>query len=402
MFNRLVKVAEKNKAGWVASITVFLLFSVYYFFILYNRVATDIQVHAAIAHSFAANHDKLTPNFLYFFFVALLSGFSAYYPLYYVASIILISAAITAKFVLNDIYLKQYGGISDSKNYALKLSFLLLFVFPLPGINYFYDGNFYFGQLAATVWHNSTVIFLMPFAILLFFTSYELLFSEANGKKKKLLFQIAALIILNALIKPSFLFTLLPAAGFCLFYDILFAKKYGNKLYYLIPYAAGIAFIALEYYIIYRMNYISSKSLNDKELSSVVMAPFEVWRFFSRNIIVSLITSLLFPLVYCIVTKGQVLKNKLVQFSLLNFIFGVGIWILFAEEGARKFHANFYWQVVVTVYLLFFTMLIDFVNQIKLKKISPYKQVLVWIVFLLHFIWGLFYWMKIIIFNSYN
>jgi hypothetical protein len=109
-----------NNGVKLSALLVFLLFAVYYFIILYCRVSTDIQPHAAIARSFAVNHDKLTPNFLYFFLVALLSGFTAYYPMYYVASIILLSAAITAKYLLNFFYIKRRDICPGSGNFREK------------------------------------------------------------------------------------------------------------------------------------------------------------------------------------------------------------------------------------------------------------------------------------------
>lgn len=403
MRNRVINIFLQNlKSRIIIGLVIFLFFAGYYFILLYSRIATDIQAHAAIAYSFAVDHTKLTPNFLYFILVALISGFTKYYPVYYGASIVIICAAITAKFLLTIFYLNQYSELKNNIFIAFGLSFAMLFIFALPGSGYFNKGNFYFGQLTATVWHNSTVIFLMPFAILLFFKSYELLFSNNKEQHRKILFQVTILVILNALIKPSFLFTLLPSVFICFFYNKSFSKKGGNKFHYLLPYLIGMILIALEYYIIYKLNYISSSTNNHGEESKVILSPFEVWKSFSDNMWVAAITSLFFPVIFIILTKGGVLKNKMVQFSLINFLLGLCIWILLAEEGARKYHANFYWQIVVTVYLLFLSLLIDFVKRVQLKQLCYYKQWLIGGAFLLHFIWGVFYWLKIIIFRGYN
>ncbi len=403
MFNWLIKFTENKKANWFTAVFVFLIFSGYYFILLYSRVATDIQDHARVAYSFVVNHDKLSPNFLYFFLLAVLSGFSKYYPVYYVSSIILLSFAITAKFLLNSIYIEKYTRLSDNKTLSLILSFVLLFIIALPGAGYFSDNNFYFGQLTATVWHNSTIIFLMPFAMLLFFRSYELLFFKNSDHKNKIITQIVLLIILNALIKPSFLFTLLPSVFVFFIHNNLFLKTAHNKMQQLLPYVFGLLFIAAEYFVIYKLNYASNISIavTDGSVPQILLSPFEVWKGFSDNIPVAIITSLFFPIVFIVTTKGEVLKNKMVQFALVNFIFGLLIWILLSEKG-RVYHANFYWQIVVTVYLLFFSMVLDLVNRIKLKQLGALQQWLISGAFLLHFIWGVFYWVKIIIFRGYN
>ena len=230
MFNRLIKLTNNKNANWIAAIIIFLFFSIYYFIILYNRVSTDIQAHAAMAYSFAVDHDKLTPNFLYFFLVALLSGFTKYYPVYYVASIVLLCAAIAIKFLLNNFYLKKYAAPGDNKALPFALSFMMLFVFALPGLNFFHVKDFYLGQLVPNVWHNSTVIFLMPFAMLLFFKSYELLFSNNQNTDGKNIIQITVLVIINALIKPSFLFTLLPSVFIFYWYNKFFNKRAINNI----------------------------------------------------------------------------------------------------------------------------------------------------------------------------
>lgn len=104
---------------------------------------------------------------------------------------------------------------------------------------------------------------------------------------------------------------------------------------------------------------------------------------------------------YIITTKGAVLNDKLVQFAGLNLIIGLLVWILFAEEGARKFHGNFYWQNVPGCYLLFFSMLIYYINQFKKSNSKPLVKMLEAFALLLHFLWGIFYWVKIVIFKSY-
>jgi len=48
------------------------------------------------------------------------------------------------------------------------VSFTLLFVFSLPSVQVFTNKFYYLGQFTPNVWHNSTTIFLMPFALLLF------------------------------------------------------------------------------------------------------------------------------------------------------------------------------------------------------------------------------------------
>lgn len=390
-----------KRTNIIVALILFVFFAGYYAVILYKRIGTDIQPHAAIAFSLFNNNDKVTPNFLYFFLVGLFAGFSKYYPLYYLSSVILLSGAITAKFVLVDYYIRKYTILKSNKLLSFFLAVMLLFVFALPGVDFFTQKNFYFGQIVPTVWHNSTVIFLMPFALLLFFKSYRFVF-EAEIPHRKDIIDLFILIILNLLIKPSFLFTLLPAVFLLLSLNLLKKGKWLNTVTKLFPYIAGLVFILAEYYVIYRLNYVSTVVNTNGEGSGVVVTAFELWGHYSKNIPVAFLSSLLFPVVYFMLQARQLLKNKMFCFSALNFIIGIAEWCLLAEKGLRKFHGNFFWQVVIATFLLFLVLVIDFLQRNKSFKPNNPKKLLIVTVFALHFLWGIFYWAKIIIFKDYN
>jgi hypothetical protein len=310
------------------------------------------------------------------------------------------SGAITAKFFITKYYAEKFcSNCKENRGYSYLIAAAMLFVFALPGINYFTDNQFYMGQLAPNVWHSSTTIFLMPFAGILFFESYSLLFSKEPGSKVKIA-QVLILLILNALIKPSFLFTLLPTVGlvFLLHYSSL--KKEKSYLLKALPYIAGCVFIAVEYFFIYRLNY-SGVGYSDTASQGIAFEPFAIWKSYSPNLTVAFFTSCFFPLVYILVSKGAVLKNNLVRFSLCNYLIGLGLWVLLAEQGFRRSDGNFIWQMVVTGYLLFFTMLIEFLNAARINTLTRMQQWVIGGAFFLHFAWGLFYWLKIIIFSNY-
>lgn len=394
------KIAFVSKRDLVWAAGLFLIFAAYYSFILINRIPTDLQPHAKMAYSFSQGEVKLLPNFLYFFLLSLFTGFSTQYSLYYFPTVILISLAITAKFFITKFYAAKFCSIcNQNKVYAYLIATVMLFVFALPGLNYFTSHQFYMGQLVPNVWHSSTTIFLMPFAEVLFFESYILLFLEEKKIKRKI-FQIVLLIILNALIKPSFLFTLLPTVALFFFIQYFFFKR--EKGYWVkpLPYIIGFVFIVIEYYFIYKLNY-SGVSYGDKTNSGIDFEPFAIWLSYSPDLIVAFITSCFFPLVYIIFSKGLVLKNKLVQFSLSNYLIGLSLWILLAEQGFRRSDGNFIWQMVVTSYLLFFTLLMNFFNEAKLGTLTKMQQWIIGGSFFLHFAWGVYYWLKIIIFSNY-
>lgn len=265
MVKKIISSVSFSKNEWLATGIVFILMCGYYFFILNSRILTDVQHHAAIAHSFVVNNDKLTPNFLYFILVAAFTGFSSHYPLYYASSIFLLSSAIALKFAITLFNFKRYTSSSINTFYCLTAAIVMLFVFALPGIKSVISHNLFYGQIVANVWHNSTVIFLMPFALLLFFSSYKMLYTETASKNN--FSYIVVLLIVNALIKPSFLFSLLPSVFAIIVFRIATGKYSFSKLLLFLPFVIAILLVGAEYVIIYKFNYISiaSGTSNEKQ-----------------------------------------------------------------------------------------------------------------------------------------
>ncbi|MEP6596010.1 MAG: hypothetical protein ABJA71_08680 [Ginsengibacter sp.] len=388
--------ANHNKLYFITAAILFGGFIAYYSLILYLHIGTDVQVHAGIAFAFFREGGNITPNFLYYFLTGLLAAFSKYKVAYYISSVILLSAAIAFKFLVNVYYLRKY--VEPGTLITTLLAIILLFVYCLPGVNFFEAKQFYLGQLAPNVWHNSTVIFLTPFSIILFFETIGFLNQRANSTSKQ--FFIFILILLNAVIKPSFLFTIIPTVFAWLGYRV-FNLNLKQFLQFTLPYAAGMLLIALEYFLIYKLN-THSTVISAKENSSVIISPFEMWNHFSANIPVAFITSCLFPIAYAVYSKGAVFKNYLVSFASINFLFAILIWILFIETGFRRYHGNFYWQLVIANYLLFFTMLIRFLQQVKSNTINVVAKKILFVIFILHFLWGVIYWAKIIWYHGYS
>jgi hypothetical protein len=399
---KIISNAGLNKTEWTATFAVFFIMCGYYLLLLHYRISSDIQPHAAIAHSFVVNADKISPNFLYFFLVALLTGFSKYYNIYYASSIFLIAVSIASKFAITINCLKKYTDNYKGSLYYIAAAIIMLFVFALPGFNFFFiTRDFYLGQLVPNVWHNSTVIFLMPFAVLLFLLSYRMFYT--NGWSKKDTIWVVVLILLNALIKPSFLFVLLPSVFIITIYRLLFLNYQISSLKKLLPFSLAIILITLEYLLIYKLNYVSEVTAGSTKQSGIIVAPFEVWRSYANNnIFIAIVTSLFFPLLYILLSKGRVMQNKLIQFTSLHFLIGLLVWILFAEEGERKFHGNFYWQIVPAYYLFFLSLVIYFINENRKGMYHRFVQTAIGVAILLHFVWGVFYWAKIIIFRGYN
>ncbi len=377
-------------------ILLFVFFGCYYVYLLQQHIGTDVQEHALVSYRFVNEHGPATPNFLYFILVALLSGFSKYKMLYYAASVVLIAAAISIKFLFN----YKYGNLAAGENNLsqgrlLWLSVAMLFVFCLPGVDFFETKNFLLGQLAPNIWHNSTTIFLLPFVLPLFFESYALLQQGTVVNRQRIIF-ILLLLVINAFIKPSFLFILLPSV----FVWLVFFKgtlSVKTKVAILALYAAGLVAVAAQYIVIY------SRTNEDCAncASSVILSPFTVWNHYSVSKIFSFISSFLFPLGFIVLAKGRILKDGLVKFACINWFFGVLIYILFTETGEREFHGNFSWQMVIGNYLFFYVLAAKLFSGAAKEWLSTAATKIAYALFGAHLLWGFVYFIKIALFKHY-
>lgn len=394
MADAFLKYRQAVKKNWIA-VATFFFFCIYYLILLYSHIDTDIQAHAFVSYKFITEGGALTPNFLYFITIAFFAGFSKYKLMYYAASIFIISLSLTAKYLINTFYTVKYSLVNTGLNKQVVFTAAsLMFVFCLPGLNFFEQGDFLLGQLASNTWHNSTVIFLFPFAIVLFFEFFGFI---QNFERKKIPLLIF-LIVINALIKPSFLFTIMPTV---MLWGVIIKNKNYRKI--LISLSAlnllALALIFVQYFVIYiPVQTVSSLPCKDCT-DSVGIEPFAVWKYYSLSIPVSFASSLFFPLLYFIISKGSILKDRLVKFATINWLIGLLIYIVFIETGGRKYHGNFGWQMIIGNYLLFFVLAIKLFNNANEKKSIAYKILL--LAFLLHILWGVVYFLKIIFLKNY-
>lgn len=371
---------------------VFMFFWFLYIYIL-NFLQSDMSFHIDFAKD-TLKDDPIPGNFVLYSLIIIFSGFFKNQILTTLSFTFLLSSASTYRFHL---YNKSFNIIKDdtkvfSKSILVSLS--LLFVFTV--FNPFTRAK-YLGYFVPNVWHNSTTIFLFPFAILLF--NYSL--QQIKEFDKTRLFKISILVFLNIFIKPSFFFVWVSVYPLFILYHYRFSKEFWLNM---APIVVGIIFLALQYFYIYF--YTSSDS-------SVIIAPFDVfsnWTTYSRFstfsfFLFSIFFSFLFPLAYFILNFNQVKKNKDLLFTYACLIVSLGIFFILAEEGERKFHGNFYWQIVICVNLLFYQTLLSFIkdiNDIKntFQKKSKKNSLLVYL-YGLHLLSGIVYIISYFITRSY-
>lgn len=342
--------------------------------IFYFRVWTDIQLHLETVEQMLLGEVAIPGHFLFFGLVAVLGFFQANMYVLALAGAVLLAVAVAAKYQLSREYLAQCLEEGQLNSWiSILAAFILLFAFCLPG-----PDTIMLGQFPPNVWHNSTMIFLMPAVIVLFLLTANYWQDPSPAKIKWILLWTT----LNIFIKPSFFICLLPVYSLALLIKFKFSKAFWLGM---IPMAIGTLLLLGQYLYIFEI----SSPVEAGTEEGIVIRPFYVWSLHSSNLLWSFFATLAFPLTVAIFywkTAKQEFKWRYVWGL---FGFGFMILILVAETGERAAHGNFFWQVLIINYLLFLVSVGIVLPQFK--KGFGYKEIITSAVFALHVLTGFVY-----------
>lgn len=377
------------------NIDVILLFVVCMSFFLYVIMSlnSDITVHIEQVMKINASEVSYPPNFIFYFTINFLSAFCNIEFILIAASSLLLAIATVAKYAISKSIIKsQLVEIKDANNYkiiVIALSLFFCFAIPDP-YAYFVLQKMYLGRLVPMVWHNSTVILLFPFALLLYWK--QLKFFDKNYKTTaKDILIVNGLVILNILIKPSFIFVYLPITFFFLL-DRFKTDRLKIFLLNLTPLLTGGLFIIGQYYLIYKMQQGSFQS----DASSIAISyPFEVtllW-FPAWYIPIAYLLSLALP-IFTIIFFRDVFKHKPFKYAFALTILGLVISTFIIETGPRMAHGNFTWQNVVCAFLLMLATVSFLVPKFVREEKKTKKMKFLIALFFIHSLSGILYLLK--------
>lgn len=363
-------------------------------------VKTDLQVHAEIVRIMI--RESIPPgNFLYYLAVALLSGFSLDLQVLCYSSCAVLALSVLFKFsVSKRIVFSELDG-SGFNEQELQLGgrivglLIILFCLSLFAHNYpVFSRRLYLGQFPPNVWHNSTTIFLMPFALLLFHKAYVFL----RDGEMKLLPHLLILCVINILIKPSFCFV------FLIVFPVFALRRFGmsNKSLAAVLLACFVGMLILLQYV-YIYKYATIFDLYAGRGPSGVKIDFlKVWRSFSQNKLLSLLASLIFPLVSLAFYYKSLIASLLYRYTVASFVVALMIFMVLAETGGREFHGNFGWQVIISNFLLFLVTLTEIARRHLFSPLVTNRFKCAFGALLGHYGFGLVYLAKLVILRSYS
>jgi len=383
-----IKMQLRNREIWMdlfLATAVLLISWAIFDSIIYLDILTDIQTHVLITINVFSGDTPIPVNFLYYLSIYVISGFQTKLFALLGTSVFVLALAVTIKFLITKKIIHDYIASSANKFVPPVVlialaSFMLIFVFSLPGTRVAEQGYFYLGQQTPNVWHNSTTIFTMPFVLLLFWMSYKQLIDPHN---KRILI-ILLLVIANLVAKPHFFFV------FAVVYPMLLISRIGiNKKFWLnvSPVIFGVFLLGAQFYL-----HTSGARLNIAGgEEQIAIDPFFVWSLFSSNIPISIVASYIFPLLYISLYPKHLLQNLFLKYAALCSIVALCIWSLFVEKGRYVNHGNFAWTTVMCNYILFMVVSILVIENVTSNGKWGRRDIVIGLLLLLHFIFGLVY-----------
>jgi hypothetical protein len=376
----LVKKKRRFNVSLVVYSLILVVISITIFSVLLDRQDSDIRAHNEM--SLRRWGIEVFSHPFYFALLSLFSGFTPDIDAVNTTSIVLLSAAIVARFlVLNFLLTKLVSGPGHKyRPWILSaIAFSLCIVHAIP----YRRATLMLGLFTPTIWHNSTIIFLVPMALLLFWYSYQILIQPSIKK----IIVVAGLVVVSILTKPNFFLCFAPAFGLFLMskYRLSFSREFWLCL---LPVIAGAFILTGEYWIV---TFVGKGE-------GVKVGLFLVWNHFTDVKWLSFLFSFTFPLSYAVFHFSSVRNDKLLVYSWLIAFLGLVIYSLLYEPGFRMFHANFIWQMVPALLILYLCTVANFLNSIKnrLKTLLTPKYLIVLGVFALHFIAGCVYIYKVV------
>lgn len=255
---------------------------------------------------------------------------------------------------------------------VLTTTFIIVIIGPfyLP----FYERLIYSGQGSPNIWHNVTYWTVKPIALLTMYFSVRTL---QSFNFKYALIALSAILI-SIIAKPSFILIFIPAM------ILLTLSRYRIKRNI---YFVGLLTISVVTVLLYQFLH---KYGGD---SKIIIDFLGVWSLKSKSIGISIIFAVAFPSLFLLLHQNAI-KNDFILLSWLQFLFGVLLYAIFAEEGKSHMHGNFGWSYMLSLSFLYLFSIIEF---IKFFHILPSWKQIILSILLIYQTWvGLYYLMKVL------
>jgi hypothetical protein len=277
----------------------------------------------------------------WYWVVHLASGGSASVSALRTASFVMLLVAVVAKMTLSYVFARRRLAAPA----AAAVAVLACVVMPL--IEPSRPREIYIGQISANVWHNSTLIFAMPFSLLAFMAAVRLV--ERPSHLRAVVFGLAMAVSTSA--KPNLTLALLPVV--CVWLVLRRPDGAGSARWVGLVHAvvAGFPSAALLLY-----QYTHTFGAGGARGTRTVLAPLANWEMLSPDVLVSAVVSVAGPAVALAVLPRASRHRPEVVLAWSAFALAALQMALLAEtspEGVVLKDGNFFWGAHAAIFLVF-------------------------------------------------
>lgn len=345
---------------------------------------SDIPVHAAMAAKMVQNGDWISYT-LWYPLIYLTSSGSTDPALLRALSVSFLVAAVVARTLM--VYYLGWA-FTRRRGAAAAVALLMLVAMPLhsPGL----AQSIYLGNVTPNVWHNSTQMFALPFALAAFVGAVALL--RVPTRSRALL--CGLLIVMSTLAKPNYALALMPVLSLALLWTMRKAGTRPSRQLTVLGLALlpAVILLGVQYILIFGSHGVAKTHL--------ALAPFAVWNVYSASVPVSIGLSVAGPLAVLLVLPKKWRNERAMALAWLVLMASLVQVALFAEQlqsGAIASGGNFFWGSYSAMFMVFVVSAISLVRAILDGRTSLARRAALWaaaLVLALHAGSGIYYVMR--------
>lgn len=375
----------------------FLMIVLVYLMVFYNLIysdihSSDLKTHIRFAQkllSYSLEHK------LYFIphplFHILLIAFHFIFGSWELSAILLLITIIALTYNLQIFFISKVLKTGFFNNGSIGFSFILLIISSIfiPPLNNWLSPHYFSvmfsGSGTPNILHNPTYYLVRVFVLPLFYFGIKLLGDTFKLNKREIIV-FTLLLSLSILAKPNFALSFIPA------YVILFALKSFKEYKNFANIIKNLFLLLSIPVIILFLQFFAAYMAGPRE-STVHICNFCVWLNWSKIPALSILLGIGFPLFMFSLNIRKNIKLFNYQLAWLNFFMSLFFAGFFYEDGYRLLAGNFFWGYDLSLYLLFFVSITDFIEILRAKefRIIHFKIICASLILLLHIAGGLYH-----------
>lgn len=248
------------------------------------------------------------------------------------------------------------------------------------------NAQHYIGYQCANLWHNSTYNAMRLATVLTLIVFLDCLKKYREGISFGQWLLLSVTLAIGTFVKPNFFLVFAPCFAIYLLVNWIKKTKFINIFKF-----GSTVFLSIAVLLIQNMVLFSG------EENGYMIKPFYVFAQRGDHPKISLILSVLFPLVVFLFHIKDFYKDKLYFWSLVLYGIGFAEAFLFAETGARSKDANFLWGYMISIFVLFVSSFVRFIKDLfgiaarKMKIVDIVYVVGAYLIFVWHVLSGIWY-----------